>query len=330
MRAAFIEAKGEASQIQVGELPTPPYGPNDVLVRVEHSAVNNVDLFVRSGAYETHTPFPFVIGRDVVGTVEAVGEGVSAFSPGDAVWSNSAGYDGRQGAFAEFVSLPQERVFARATQDASGKEIPANTYAALSHAFSTAHLGISRLGGFTPGSTLFIGGVAGAVGSALAQYAVASGVRVVGSASPRDFDWVRSLGVDAVFDYHRDDLGDALAQAAPEGFDLWWDNSGTNDFSLALPLMAFGGKIALLSGMGSDISFPAGALYTRDLQVRGFAMSGASADDLASAASTLNKFLERGKLRVRIGKTFALEEAKAAHEAQEAGSAGGKIVVAIQ
>lgn len=69
MCAAFIDTKGEASQIQVGELPTPDYGPNDVLVRVEYSAVNNVDLFVRSGACETHTPFPFVIGREVVGTV---------------------------------------------------------------------------------------------------------------------------------------------------------------------------------------------------------------------------------------------------------------------
>ncbi len=329
MRAAFIERKGEASKIQVGELPTPKFGPNDVLIRVEYSAVNNVDLFVRSGAYETHMPLPFVIGRDVVGTVDAVGEGVSKFSPGDAVWSNSAGYDGRQGAFAEFAALPQERVFSRVTKDSSGQEIPGQTYAALSHAFSTAHLGVSRLGGFTPGSTLFIGGVAGAVGSALAQYAVTSGVRVIGSASPRDFDWVRSLGVDEVLDYHREDLKDVLAQVAPEGFDLWWDTSGTNDFSLALPLMATSGKIALLSGMGSEISFSAGDLYTRGLQVRGFAMSGASADDLRAAASTLNKFLERGKLKVRIGKTFNLEDARVAHEAQESGGNGGKLVVRI-
>lgn len=329
MCAAFIDTKGEASQIQVGELPTPDYGPNDVLVRVEYSAVNNVDLFVRSGAWEAHTPFPFVIGRNVVGIVEAVGEGVCEFSPGDAVWSNSAGYDGRQGAFTELVSLPQERVFARATQDVSGKEIPAQTYAALSRAFSTAHLGISRLGGFTPGSTVFIGGVAGGAGSTLAQYAVASGVRVIGSASPRDFDWVHSLGVDEVLDYHRNDLADALAQVAPEGFDIWWDNSGTNDFSLALPLMAFGGKIALLSGMNSDISFPAGALYTRDLQVRGFAMPGATADDLADTVSTLNKFLGWGNLQVRIGEIFDLADARTAHEAQEAGSLRGKIAVKI-
>ncbi|QNV37733.1 zinc-binding dehydrogenase [Rothia terrae] len=93
--------------------------------------------------------------------------------------------------------------------------------------------------------------------------------------------------------------------------------------------MAFGGKIALLSGMNSDISFSAGALYTRDLQVRGFAMSGATADDLADAASTLNKFLGRGNLRVRIGKIFDLADARTAHEAQEAGSLRGKIVVKI-
>ncbi|MEO7130247.1 MAG: alcohol dehydrogenase catalytic domain-containing protein, partial [Dermatophilaceae bacterium] len=67
MRAAFITARGPAGRIRVGDLPVPDCGPDDVLVRVDAVAVNHVDTFVRSGAYSTPLPFPFIIGRDVVG-----------------------------------------------------------------------------------------------------------------------------------------------------------------------------------------------------------------------------------------------------------------------
>ena len=69
MRAAFIRATGGIEQIEIGELPVPRVGPTDVLVRMEASVVNHVDLFVRSGAYRTHMPFPFVLGRDLVGNL---------------------------------------------------------------------------------------------------------------------------------------------------------------------------------------------------------------------------------------------------------------------
>ena len=72
-------------------------GPTDVLVRVEAVAVNPVDLFVRSGAYRTPTPFPFVLGRDMVGTVEEVGPGATGFAFGARMWSHSMGHGGRQG-----------------------------------------------------------------------------------------------------------------------------------------------------------------------------------------------------------------------------------------
>lgn len=90
-------------------MPVP--GPADVLVRVDALAVNHVDTFVRSGAYRTETPFPFIIGRDLAGTVTATGPDVSGFRPGDRVWSNSLGHDGRQGSFAQWASVPVERLY---------------------------------------------------------------------------------------------------------------------------------------------------------------------------------------------------------------------------
>jgi len=82
MRAAFVTGLGPAEAIQVGELPVPTLGPTDVLVWVEVVVVNPVDTFVRSGAYPTPTPFPFVVGRDLVGTVAVASPGAAGFAKG--------------------------------------------------------------------------------------------------------------------------------------------------------------------------------------------------------------------------------------------------------
>lgn len=84
MRAAFVRAHGPADSIEYGALPTPTVGANDVLVRMEATAVNQ--LFVRSGAYQSHIPFPFIVGHDLVGSVEAAGVGVGGFSVGGRGW----------------------------------------------------------------------------------------------------------------------------------------------------------------------------------------------------------------------------------------------------
>src|SRR5689334_21029545 len=95
--AAYIDATGPARGIRVGTLPMPTLGSGEVLIRIRAVAVNHVDTYVRSGAYPTPLTFPFVIGRDAVGTVAAVGVGVSGFTEGDTVWCNSGGHGSRQG-----------------------------------------------------------------------------------------------------------------------------------------------------------------------------------------------------------------------------------------
>src|SRR5690606_23447447 len=110
MPAAYITAYGGPEVIQVGRLPVPVPGPTDVLVHTELSAVNHVDTFVRSGSCATLTPFPFVIGRDLVGTVAATGPGVDGFTVGDRVWCNSLGHGGRQGSFAEYAVVAADRL----------------------------------------------------------------------------------------------------------------------------------------------------------------------------------------------------------------------------
>src|SRR5699024_9875534 len=116
---------------------------------------------------------PFVIGRDLVGTVAAVGAGVAGFAVGDRVWCNSLGHDGRQGAFAEYAVVAADRLSPRP----DGVEPQAA--AAVLHAAATAHIGLVREARLAAGDTVFVEGAGGAVGSAITQMATAMGARVI-------------------------------------------------------------------------------------------------------------------------------------------------------
>lgn len=323
MQAAYIRATGGVEQIEVGHLSTPAPGPTDVLVRMSASAVNHVDLFVRSGAYTTHTPFPFVIGRDLVGTVVATGPGVEQFVPGDVVWSNSLGHGGRQGAFAEYAVVPVDRVYPLPAGVAPEVAVP------VLHAAATAWLGLFREARLTAGETVVIGGAGGAVGSAAVQLAVAAGARVVATARPRDVQWGSELGAAVVVASDADDVHDQVRAAAPGGVDVWWDNSRQQNLECTLPLLQLqqGGRIVVTAGMSASPALPIGQLYLRDASLRGFAISNASSGDLATAATAINVALTSGHLRVRVAETYDLTDAAKAHAAMEAGTTHGKILI---
>lgn len=214
MQAAFIEATGSADDIQVGTLPVPRPYEREVLVRMEASEVNHVDLFVRSGAFPTPMPFPFVIGRDLVGAVVAVGEAVEKFSPGDRVWSNSLGHDGRQGTFSEYVAAPVERLYPLP------EGIDPAEVASVLHAAGTAYLGLVREARLRPGETIVVGSASGSVGTAIIQLAPATGAHVIAGASTTDEQWVADCGADVVIDKHAPDYYPQVGQAAPHGLDV--------------------------------------------------------------------------------------------------------------
>ncbi|GAA3942583.1 NADPH:quinone reductase [Microbacterium soli] len=320
-KAAFIRERGGVDRIQIGPVPVPDLGPTDVLVRMEASAVDHVDLFVRSGAYDTPTPFPFVLGRDLVGIVDAVGFGVPGLAPGTRVWTSSLGHGGRQGALSELVVVGIDRLY-RLPDGVSALDA-----APLLHTASTAHLGLSRHARLQPGEVLFVAGGGGGVGSAVIQLAAHRGATVIASASARDADWCLSLGARVVIDYAADDVDEQIARAAPDGIDVWWDNSGRHDFSALLPRMRQGGRVILMAGMTARPVLPIGAVYTRDISLLGFAISNASVTDLADSARVVNSLLAAGRLRARVGATFHLDETAAAHRAMESGDVTGRIVI---
>lgn len=292
-----------------------------MLVRSLVSDVNHVDLFVRSGAYRTPLPLPFVLGRDLVGTVAEAGTDTIGFAPGDLVWTNSMGHAGRQGTWSEFVAVPADRLYRLPNGVDPVTAVP------VLHTAATAHLGLFRRAHLTAGDVVFVGGAGGGVGTATVQLARAAGARVVGTASPRDFDWCLAQGADEVFDYHDPDLFGLLRDAAPEGYGIWWDNGGHHDFAATLPLMRQGGSIVVAAGMSAAPTLPIGQLYLHDISIHGFVISNASVDDLAAAAQAINGMLADGRLTARVAERLPLSEARRAHELMESGSAKGRVLV---
>lgn len=316
--AAYITRLGPPEEIRWGELPDPAAGPGDVVVRTLAVAVNPVDTLVRSGRYRTPTPFPFVVGRDLVGEVVRAGPG---FAEGDRVWCNSLGHGGRQGSFAERVAVPADRLYP--LPDGVGVE----ESVAVLHPAATAYLALFRHARLRLGETVYVAGAAGNVGDALVRMATAAGARVIASARPEDEGRCRTAGAVAVVDYGDPSLPARVSEAAPGGVDVHVDTSGRHDLGAAVGLLAQGGRIVLLAGPGARSELPVGPLYFRDGRVLGFAISNASVADLAEAARAVNALLAGGALPARIAAVLPLHEAAEAHRRLEAGGVRGRLVL---
>ncbi|WP_433447455.1 NADPH:quinone reductase [Streptomyces sp. CA-142005] len=321
MRAAYIEELGSADVIRYGEIPAPRPGPTDVLVDVLATTVNPVDTFVRSGLYPTQVDFPFVVGRDLVGTVAETGPGVTGFRAGDRVWCNSLGHGGRQGAAAEQAVVAADRLY----------HLPAGVdpYAAVAafHPAATAYLALFIHGRLRVGETVLVGGAAGNVGSALVTMAVRAGARVIATAGARDARYCAELGAAEVFDYRDPALTEKIRGAAPSGLDLYLDTAGVNDLRTTVDLLARRGRVVLLAGARTRLVLPAGALYMNDRSIVGFVISHATPDELAEAATYINDLLARGALRARSIEVFPLGAAAEVHARMDKGELHGRRAV---
>jgi len=317
VQAAYIERLGPPEEIRYGDLTIDGPGFGDVLVEVEATTVNRVDTIIRSGAYRTPLPFPFVVGRDLAGTVVAAGPGALGFSPGQRVWCNSLGHAGRQGAAADRAVVPADRLY----------HLPPGVSpidaVAVAHSAATAYLALFTHGRLRPGQTVVVVGGAGNVGSALVLMAANAGARVVALAQPADEEHCRSLGAAEVVDYRDDRWPDRVRGLCPDGVDLYLDTSGSNDLGTAVDLLRQRGRIVLLAGRESRPVLPAWDLYTKDATVTGFVISQATTAELAEAARAVNHLLAAGRLRPRRTEILPLAQTAEAHRRMEAGALRG-------
>lgn len=321
MKAAYIDQPCPWDSIRYGDLEPPVLRPGAVRVGVQALAVNPVDVYIRSGAYKLQLPKPFVLGRDMVGVVAEVGEGVTAFEIGDRVWCNNQGYAGRQGTFAQQIVVDQALLYPLP----AGVE-PQQAVLTL-HSALTAVTGMERCS-LKAGDTLFINGGSGNVGIAVLQIARSLGVRVaVTAGSAAKIELCAQNGADHVIDYKKQNVAEALREFAPRGLDVYWETTRTFEAARAVEALAQRGRIVLMAGLDRHCDFPVGPFYTKNISLHGFTITDASVEELARRARQINGWLARGVLKTRVHAVFPLSQTAAAHRLMESGDLPGKLLV---
>ncbi|MBI1309771.1 zinc-binding dehydrogenase [bacterium] len=320
MKAAFISETGTPDVIQYGDLPDPTPQAGEVLVRVGAVAVNPIDTYIRSGAVAIATEFPYIIGCDLAGTVEAVGSDVTRFKVGDRVWGSNQSLFGRKGTFAELAAVNEEWLYP--TPVGMSDDVAA----AGALVGITAHLGLFLHAGLQSGETVFVNGGTGGVGASVIQLAKSVGAKViatVGSAEKKAL--AKSWGADCVLNYRAADLDDQIRtfSEANGGLHVWFETQREPTPDRTVELLSKRGRIIFMAGRAARPEFPVGPFYVKDLRLFGFAMFNASADEQRVAADGVNALFEASGWHPQIGRTFPLSQAATAHQLQEDNTLGG-------
>ena len=331
MKAAYIEETGPPEVIQFGEVAEPVVGPTQVLVDVTRVSVNPIDTYIRNGANFWELPRPFVVGCDLAGRVSEVGSSVTRFRVGDRVWGSNQGLLGRQGTFAERAAVDESWLYP------SPDGVSDEDLAAIALVGITAHIGLFKCAGLTPGETVIVNGGSGSVGSTVVQMAKAVGARVIATAGGAEHcEQTRQYGADVAVDYRADDATEQLRAAVDGGAAVYWETVREPDFDRILGLLADGGRIVLMAGRDARPPFPVGPFYVKGCSLHGFAMFKEAPQTQRRSAEDIARWLESGRLKAHIGQRMELHEAAAAHRLQEdntlrkAGTLCGKIVLRVQ
>jgi len=328
MKAAYITQTGTPDVITYGDLPTPKPTRRQCLIKVGAVDVNPIDIYIRTGAIPAKLTFPFILGRDLAGTVVEAGTSVKGIKVGDRVWASNQGTEGRSGTFAEFAAVDKRWLYP-IPQGVSDEDI-----VALSLVGITAQLGLVRYANLRAGEVLFVNGGSGGVGSSVVQMAKILRARVITTAgSAEKVELCRQLGADLVVNYKTEDVDAAIKAFAPEGVNVWWETLREPNFERTIPLLAMRGRMVIMAGRDARPVFPVGPFYVKDCSLHGFAMFNASIREQRTAANAINRWLTEGKLKARIDRVLPLAQAAEAHRLQEestinrTGTLAGKIVL---
>jgi len=312
MKAAYILQTGGAENIIYGDLPQPACGANQCLIKVGAVDVNPVDIYIRSGAVPAKMNFPYILGRDLAGTVAQTCAKAKRFKTGDRVWAVGQGWDGRQGTFSEFAAL-DEGWLNPIPEKVSDEEI-----AAISLVGITAHVGLMAKAKLKAGEILFVNGGSGGVGSSVVQMAKILGARVITTAGGAEkVAAVKHLGADCVIDYKTENVVEAVKRIAPGGVNVWWETLREPDFEKTIPLLALHGRMIVMAGRDARPPFPVGLFYAKNCSLYGFVILNSAPDELRSAAEDINRWMTAGKLKARIDRVLPLSQTADAHRLQE-------------
>jgi NADPH:quinone reductase-like Zn-dependent oxidoreductase len=322
MKAAVRDRYGSADAVAVEEIDRPDPPADGVLVRVRASSVNRGDWYVLAGRPVFARPMMGGIlkpksrrlGTDFAGTVEAVGEDVTDFNPGDEV------FGGGVGAFAEYT-------VARAGVALKPANISFEEAAAVPVAGLTALQAVRDHGDVQPGQKVLINGASGGVGTFAVQVAKTFGAEVTAVCRTPHVELVRSLGADRVIDYTREDF-----TRSRERYDVMLDVAGSKSWSACKRVLAPRARVVMIGAPATTpVLGPLGHIAaTRIASVRSsrtvvFFVAKFNKDDM----NVLRDLLGTGKLKPVVERTYELAEIADALRQMGEGHAQGKIVITM-
>jgi NADPH:quinone reductase-like Zn-dependent oxidoreductase len=324
MKAIVQHTYGGPEVLRLEEVDKPAVGDGDVLVRVRAASVNPLDWHFMRGeprimriASGLRKPKQVSAGVDFAGTVESVGRNVNRFKPGDSV------FGGRSGAFAEYVSVPEDKQIAHKPANVTFEEAAAVPVAAI-----TALQALRDGGHVESGQSVLINGAGGGVGTFAVQIAKSFGARVTAVTSTANLEMVGEIGADELIDYVKQDF-----TQSDRRYDLIIDIAGNRSWSECKRVLHPNSTFVVVGGLSKKPWLgPIG--HSAALGVNSFRasqrvvplfMAKLSKEDLV----VLQGLLESGKLKPVIDRTYPLSETSEAIRYLEEGHARGKVVITV-
>jgi len=307
MRALRMHEYGTSEVLRVEEAPVPAPKAGEVRIRVHAAGVNPIDWKIRSGRLQKYFPvsLPHIPGRDVSGTIDALGSGVTRWKIGDPVIANSDG-----GGFAEYVVVAEGDVANKPKQltheQAAG--IPVASLTAWNTLIETADVQKDQ--------RVLIHGGAGGVGSTAVQLAHWRGAHVIATASERNHEYLKSIGADEVIDYRTTRFEDVA-----RNIDVVLDTVGGDTLARSPAVLREGGMLLSIVGVPS-----AQACSERKIRCPPEQDSPHAGEQLEK----LGQLFDAGDLKMTIEAVFPLAAANQALELSETGRARGKIIVKVR
>lgn len=321
MRAVVFAGAGGNEVVRVEERPDPVPTGQDVLVRVRFAGLNPADTLQRAGRYPAPSGSPpDIAGLEVGGTVDACGDGVTSWQPGDRVFGLVGG-----GGLADRV-LVHERCVTRVPDS-----LDERSAAAVPEAFITAHDAVSSQAGLRPGETLLVHGAAGGVGSAAVQIGISMGAQVLAVIrSAEAADAVRALGADAVED-------ERFAASVRErtggcGADVVLELVGAPHFPGNLEALAPNGRIVVVGvGAGQEITLPLIVLMQKRALVRGTVLRARPLEEKGTVVRAFERevvpALASGRMRPLVDSVFPAADVTAAFDRLDGPGKTGKVLI---
>jgi len=321
MKAIRVAKYGGPEELQLQEVAQPEPGAGEALVRVHAAGVNYADIYFRNGTLARPIPFPFTLGIEGAGEIEAVGEGVSELKRGDRV-----AYKRSLGSYAEYDVVKAAEI-APLPDGVSFHDGAAIILQGL-----TAHYLVHEFYPIKRGSTVLVHAAAGGVGLLLVQWVKHMGAVVIGTVSTDEKAKIaRGAGADHVILYTKQDFAEqAKKLTGGAGVDYVIDGVGKTTFTKDLDALKPRGW-ATIFGMPSGPADPVvpNSLMMKSLTISGGALSNCrvTRDELLRRASDVFAGLREGWLKLRVDRTFPLAQAAEAHQLLESRQTAGKLIL---